>query len=172
MDSRPCPTPQGQALRGNDSKTRAKGRLQGSWHRKAERPLCSAIARKAAFTFIAIMFTLAASDLLAQGPFPGQSPPAQPMGPPQTVPLPQQHPAQYAFRPDLTNPEFGECLNLEKVWKGLWQQYAQEYQRARMMNPRDPQYAQMTFYLRNLKQQLDAAWQTFSGRCVYFPENR
>jgi len=127
---------------------------------------------KASLILVAIMFAAAPFDLLAQAPFPGQPPPAQPMGPPQPVPAPQQQPAQYAFRPDLTNPEFGECLNLEKVWQAAWQHYAQEYQRARMMNPRDPQYMQMTFYLRNLKQQLDATWKTFSGRCVYFPENR
>ncbi|MGO9570781.1 MAG: hypothetical protein ACLP5H_24920 [Desulfomonilaceae bacterium] len=121
---------------------------------------------------ILAIFLLAAAPvaLLAQAPYAGQPPaPPQPMRPPQQVPVPQQQPSEYAFRPDLTNPEFGECLQLEKAWQAAWQRYAQEYQRARWMNPRDPQYPQMTYYLQNLKQQLDAAWQSFSGRCVYFP---
>jgi hypothetical protein len=123
---------------------------------------------------ILLVLLLAAipSIALGQVPYPSQSPPAQPLGPPQQVPGPQQQPMEYAFRPELTNPEFGECLNLEKVWRAAWQRYAQEYQRARMMNPSDPQYAQMTYYLRNLKQQLDASWQAFSGKCIYFPRNR
>ncbi|MCL4538747.1 MAG: hypothetical protein M1378_03990 [Bacteroidetes bacterium] len=135
--------------------------------------------QKLKITLIFLSFLVAAMPvgIPAQGPYPGQPAPAQPMGPPaqpmgpppQQVPGPQQQPSEYAFRPDLTNPEFGECLQLEKAWQAAWQRYAQEYQRVRWMNPRDPQYAQMTYYLRNLKQQLDATWQNFSGRCVYFP---
>ncbi len=127
---------------------------------------------KTALVLLIFFLAVIPVALLAQAPYPGQAPPAQPMGPPgppQQVPSPQQQPGEYAFRPDLTNPEFGECLQLEKAWQAAWQRYAQEYQRVRWMNPRDPQYAQMTYYLRNLKQQLDATWQTFSGRCVYFP---
>jgi hypothetical protein len=122
-------------------------------------------------TLIFLTFLLAAipTGITAQGPYPGPPPPVQPMGPPPQGPAPQQQPSEYAFRPDLTNPEFGECLQLEKAWQATWQRYAQEYQRFRWMNPNDPQYAQMTYYLRTLKQQLDATWQTFSGRCVYFP---
>jgi hypothetical protein len=95
--------------------------------------------------------------------------------PPMLAPPPAQQnqpPAEYAFRPDLTNPQFGECLQLEKNWKMLWQRYAQEYQRAQMINPRDPNYAQVSYYMRSLKAQLDAAWQNFSSRCVYFPQGR
>jgi hypothetical protein len=124
-------------------------------------------------TLILLIFLLIAipAGISAQAPYPAQSRPTQPMQPPQQVPgAQQQQPAEYAFRPDLTNPEFGECLNLEKTWQAAWQRYVQEYQRVRWMNSRDPQYAQMTYYLRTLKQQLDAAWQNFSGRCVYFPK--
>ncbi len=125
---------------------------------------------KMAFIFLTFLVAATPVALFAQGPYPGQSPlPARPIGPPQQVPVPQQQPSEYAFRPDLTNPEFGECLQLEKAWQAAWQRYAQEYQRHRWMNPSDPQYPQMTYYVRNLKQQLDATWQTFSGRCVYFP---
>ncbi|AFM26408.1 hypothetical protein [Desulfomonile tiedjei] len=103
-------------------------------------------------------------------------PPQQPMGPPgppvQQPPQGMQQPTEYAFRPDLTNPQFGECLNLEKQWKMLYQHYVQEYQRAQMMNPRDPNYGMVTRQMQNLKYQLDNAWNTFSSRCVYFPRQR
>ena len=38
------------------------------------------------------------------------------------------------------------------------------------MNQRDPNYVQMTYQLRDLKLQLDAAWHAFSSRCIYFPD--
>lgn len=120
-------------------------------------------------TWLLLTIPLAA---LGQAQYSGQPAQPQPTVPPRQVPGPQQQPTEYAFRPDLTNPEFGQCLNLEKTWRDLWQRYAQGYQQARMMNPSDPRYAQMTYYLGNLKQQLDAAWQNFSGRCVYFPHHR
>jgi hypothetical protein len=125
------------------------------------------------FIVITLLLVAAAVAVVsAQAPYPAPpSPPAQPVQPGQMAPQ-QQQPAEYAFRPELTNPQFGECLNLEKNWKMLWQQYAQAYQQARWMNPRDPQYAQMSYYLRNLKNQLDAAWQNFSSNCVYFPGRR
>jgi hypothetical protein len=123
---------------------------------------------KTILILLAFLLTAIPAGITAQAPYPAQPQPTQPMPPPQQPP--QQQPAEYAFRPDLTNPEFGECLNLEKIWRAAWQRYAQEYQRVRWMNPRDPQYGQMTYYLRNLKQQLDATWQNFSGRCVYFPK--
>jgi hypothetical protein len=94
-----------------------------------------------------------------QQPYPTQQPGAQPQG----------EALEYAFRPDLTNPEFGMCLQLEKNWKGLWERYYQLYHQARMMNPNDPQYAQLAYYLNVLKSQLDTAWYEFSSRCVYFP---
>ena len=101
-------------------------------------------------------------------------PPGQPVQPQPVQPQPGQsqggHPSEYAFRPDLSNPEFGRCLNLEKRWKALWQRYYQLYNQARMMNPNDRQYAQLTYYVQVVKQQLDAAWREFSGKCVYFPE--
>jgi hypothetical protein len=124
---------------------------------------------KTILIFLTFLLAAIPVGITAQGPYPGPPPPAQPMGPPQQGPAPQQQPSEYAFRPNLTNPEFGECLQLEKAWQATWQRYAQEYQRFRWMNPSDPQYAQMTYYLRTLKQQLDATWQNFSGRCVYFP---
>ncbi len=94
--------------------------------------------------------------------------PAQPMPGQQPAPGPQM-PREYAFRPDLTNPQYGECLGLERNWQGLWQRYAMEYQRAMAMNPRSPEYAEMTRYMQGLKQQLDQAWNIFSSRCIYFP---
>ena len=110
-----------------------------------------------------------------QGSYPPQGPPPQqyqappPAQAPQQYQAPQQQQLEYAFRPDLTNPQFGECLQLEAQWKALYQQYYQNYQRARSINPRDPAYARYSYYLRDLKRQLDAAWSNFSGRCVYFP---
>ncbi len=123
---------------------------------------------------IVISLTLVAAVTVvasAQAPYPAPQLTRPPVQPGQTAPGPQQ-PLEYAFRPDLTNPQYGECLGLEKNWKMLWQQYAQAYQQAQMMNPRDPQYAQMSYYLRNLKTQLDTAWQNFSSKCVYFPRRR
>jgi len=96
--------------------------------------------------------------------------PAQPMPGPTGPPVQQQQrPQEYVFRPDLTNPEYGECLGLERNWQAMWHRYTQEYQRVVMMNPRDPNYGQMTRYLQGLKQQLDQAWGIFSSKCVYFP---
>ncbi len=117
-------------------------------------------------TFAVLLVVTAPAAGLAQF----QAPP--PMLAPPPAQQNQQSPAEYAFRPDLTNPQYGECLQLEKTWKMLWQRYAQEYQRAQMMNPRDPQYAQMSYYMQSLKNQVDAAWQNFSSRCVYFPSRR
>ena len=111
-----------------------------------------------------------------------QAPPSYPMtvppgptAPPGSPPggqVPRQGGTQYAFRPDLSNPEYGQCLNLEKNWQNLWHTYNQLYHQATSMNQRDPNYVQMTYQLRDLKQQLDAAWHTFSSRCVYFPDPR
>lgn len=81
----------------------------------------------------------------------------------------QQPTQEYAFRPELTNPEYGECLQLEKHWKELSNSYAHYYQQARMMHPGNPQYPQMTNFLQQMKMQLDAAWNNFSSRCIYFP---
>jgi hypothetical protein len=81
----------------------------------------------------------------------------------------QQQRQEYAFRPNLTNPEYGQCLGLEKNWKNLWQQYAQGYQQAQSLSPQDPRYAQMSYYLVDLKRRLDDAWYQFSSRCIYFP---
>jgi len=113
------------------------------------------------------------SPYLPQGPYPAQAP-IRPGGAPQPMPPASQgqQPLEYAFRPDLSNPEFGECLGLEKNWQAHWQRYAQAYQQVMMMNPNDPQYRQMASYAQTLKQQLDAAWNAFSGKCVYFPPRR
>jgi len=101
-----------------------------------------------------------------------QPQPAQPMQPPAQAPPVQQQqqaPGEYAFRGDLTNPEFGECLALERTWQANWYRYAAEYRRAIMMNPKDPNYPQMTRYIQGLRQQLDQSWNIFSSKCIYFP---
>lgn len=80
-----------------------------------------------------------------------------------------QPPLEYAFRPDLTNPQYGECLRMEKNWRALWERYYQLYSQALAMR-NHPGYAQMTWRLQTLRRQLDAAWQTFSSQCVYYPQ--
>lgn len=109
----------------------------------------------------------AAHSQAPPSPYPPQvQPPPQAPG---TQPPPGfQQPLEYAFRPELTNPEYGQCLAMEKQWKDLWNQYNQLYHQARMLNPRDPRYAQMTYYLYDLKRRLDGAWNNFAARCVYF----
>jgi len=114
------------------------------------------------------------TEVHGQGTYapPGPPPPARPAPPPGVAPpapQPQQRPMEYAFRPDLTNPEYGECLQLEKGWQGLWQRYAQYYQQFRSTRPDDPQYQQLAYIMQQLKSQLDTAWNEFSSRCVYFP---
>ncbi len=118
------------------------------------------------FLIILVVFLLP-TIACSQAPYYPQAP-AQPMPGQQPAPGPQM-PSEYAFRPDLTNPQYGECLGLERNWQGLWQRYAMEYQRAMAMNPRSPEYAEMTRYMQGLKQQLDQAWNIFSSRCIYFP---
>ncbi len=117
----------------------------------------------------------------AQQPYPGQMPaphgpppaPGQPQAPSrQQMPGQQQMPAEYAFRPDLTNPEYGRCLNLEKHWKNMWQMYAHQYQVFRSMGPRDPRAVRLSYFLRDLRGKLDAAWENFSRACVYFPRQQ
>jgi hypothetical protein len=128
-----------------------------------------------AFVVIAVLCSILFLGLgfpCAQYPAPQPYPQGPPMGrQPQPNQQPQQ-PLEYAFRPNLSNPEYGECLNLEKNWKNLWQTYYQLYNQTRMMNPSDPQYAQMANYVNHMKMRLDAAWADFSGRCVYFPNHR
>lgn len=156
--------------------------------------------RRSGLTFTGVLCAVMTIWLIpaicpAQAPYPPPTPMAppppgpgqvQPMLPPQApvqqqpapgMPMqPQQPPGQgsgsleYAFRPDLTNPEFGVCLNLEKQWKDLWQHYYQLYSQIRTMNPNDPRYARLTYYAQGMKAQLDAAWNDFSSRCVYFPQ--
>lgn len=112
----------------------------------------------------------------SQSPFQGV--PQAPVPPmprqmaPQRAPAapPQQMPSEYAYRPDLSNPEFGECLQLEKNWKTIWNSYYQAYYHAQRMSPSDPQYPQMAAYVNNLRYQLDAAWSNFSQKCIYFPK--
>jgi hypothetical protein len=128
----------------------------------------------AVLAFTAIM-AITAGIALAQGPYPMQAPPAQTGPPPGAAPpgpAQQQQPLEYAFRPDLTNPEYGECLQLERNWRTLWQRYAQAYQTAMTLTPSHPQYQQQVAYVNGLKAQLDASWSAFSGKCVYFPPAR
>ncbi|MGC8604923.1 MAG: hypothetical protein ACP5VS_14735 [Desulfomonilaceae bacterium] len=131
--------------------------------------------KKLIFTFLVILASMPFMGIESpNAQYPGQ-PPGPPMGyaTPQTSPYQQQQqPLEYAFRPDLTNPEYGECLNLEKRWKALYQSYYSAYSQASMLNLRDPQYAQMANYVNGMKAQMDAAWASFSGRCVYFPKHR
>jgi hypothetical protein len=129
---------------------------------------------------------VAPPPLPPSAPYPQQAPvapePAPPSqqspypAPPQRAQQPQQYPQsqrqEYAFRPDLTNPQYGSCLGLEKSWKSLWQQYAAGYQQAQSLNPQDPRYAQMSYYLTDLKRRMDAAWYQFSSECIYFPAKR
>ena len=129
---------------------------------------------------LAVVLALVPASAWSQAPYPPQQPypgqaPMAPVGPPlqqQPPAVQQEQPLEYAFRPDLSNPEYGECLRLEKNWRGLWQRYAQIYQQVRYMNPNDPQYRQMASYAQNMKQQLDSAWNDFSGKCIYFPSRR
>ncbi len=117
-----------------------------------------------------------------QAPFPQQQPgpmgemrpqPPQQMAPMGRPQVPQQYQQQqslqYAFKPELTNPEYGQCLQLEKQWKALYQRYYQEYERIRMYGAQSGDYVG---YLQNLRQQMDAAWNNFSSRCVYFPKKK
>jgi hypothetical protein len=101
-----------------------------------------------------------------QAPVPGPDSRQQQRPPGQQKPPPGK---EYVFRPELTNPEFGECLQLEKNWKTLWGNYTQIYEQTRWMHPSSPQYAQTTYYLQQLKMQLDAVWNTFSTKCIHFP---
>ena len=104
-------------------------------------------------------------------PVPGypQTVPAQPMQQPAPGPPAQQQLPEYAFRGDLSNQQYGECLGLERTWQANWYRYATEYQRAMMVSTKDPIYPQMTWYIQGLKQQLDQSWNNFSSKCVYFP---
>lgn len=117
----------------------------------------------------------------AQGPYAPQAPePPQaiPLGPRTAPPPPPPQTGQgeksleYAFRPELTNDEYGRCLKMEKHWKSLWQRYYDYYRQFAYGNPEDPSYAQAGYHLNQLKQELDGAWNAFSGQCVYFPARR
>jgi hypothetical protein len=98
--------------------------------------------------------------------------PQQPMQPGPPAAPQQEQPSEYAFRPDLTNPQFGQCLQMEKQWQALWNQYYHFYDQHRMMNPADDSYRAMTQYVLSLRQQLDQAWAAFSAQCIYFPSRR
>jgi hypothetical protein len=135
---------------------------------------CFAAVMSILFVILGVPYVLdpavAQVPYVPQAPVPQQAPQAAPRQ--QPAPVDQQRSLEYAFRPDLSNPEYGECLNLERHWKTLWNSYTQSYQQAAMMHPSDPRYAQMASYVNSLRQQLDAAWNNFSSRCVYFPRSR
>jgi hypothetical protein len=162
-----------------------------SWRAPARRLSVARLSRPrvpARVVTCLISVLLLAMGSAAQAQYPLQAPPApqtpqtpaapQPapsVRPPQVGgagPSPQgsdpQKPLEYAYRPELTNPEFGNCLSLEKNWRGLYQQYYREYEQLRMVDTRDPQYSAYVYRLQQLKQQLDAAWSAF-GPCIYFP---
>ncbi len=124
------------------------------------------IPEKPFFTMLLVMVAILTSlvlpvEVVSQAQFQGVPQPPQRQ--------PQQMDSEYAFRPNLTNPEFGECLQLERNWKTLWNSYYQAYYHAQRMHPSDSQYQQMAAYVNNLRYQLDAAWTNFSQKCVYFP---
>jgi hypothetical protein len=121
-----------------------------------------------AITCVALVLIVFPMSVSAQAPYPMPGRPApQPMPPPQPQ-MPQQ-PLEYAFRPELTNPEYGECLTLEKNWRDLWNRYYQLFQHTRTANPADPHYQTFIYQAQQLKMQLDIAWQAFSSKCIYFP---
>jgi|WetSurMetagenome_2_1015567.scaffolds.fasta_scaffold679970_2 hypothetical protein len=148
--------------------------------------------------YIAALFLgmfLITGAVFAQAPFPAQVPqapqqPAQPTLPPPVpgapmqpyppqpaFPQPQQQQPQqgrleYSFRPELSNPEYGQCLQLEKHWKALYLKYYQDYSNVRWLSAGDPNYQFYISQLQGLKQQLDAAWQAFSNKCIYFPRRK
>lgn len=123
---------------------------------------------KAAIVFVALLVIVTAASVTAQGPYPVPRPPAPQQAHPPPPQVPQQ-PLEYAFRPELTNPEYGECLTLEKNWRDCWNRYYQLWQQTRMANPADPYYQMMIYQAQQLKMQLDIAWQAFSSKCIYFP---
>jgi hypothetical protein len=132
-----------------------------------------------AFTAIVIVgvsvLTFAQWPNAPQAPEPPQvAPPGsrQAPPPPQSGGVRQERPLEYAFRPELTNEEYGRCLKMEKHWKGLWQRYYDYYRQFAYASSQDPSYAQASYHLNQLKQELDAAWNAFSGQCVYFPARR
>jgi hypothetical protein len=124
-------------------------------------------------TTILVVFVSGLFMSVAHGqiPYPAQG--QRPMGPYQAGPgqgPPQANmPQEYAFRPDLSNPEFGNCLQLEKNWKAFWERYTNYYEQVRMMHPGSPQFGQATRVLQHMKMELDAAWNAFQGQCIYFP---
>jgi hypothetical protein len=137
----------------------------------SSRPFFLVIVALASIPLMGFQFTNAQYPM---APSPPQGPPAgypQQQAPFQQ-PQPQPQPLAYAFRPNLTNPEYGQCLGMEKRWQSLYQSYYALYNQARGMNPSDPQYAQTANYVNYMKSQLDSAWAEFSGKCVYFPERR
>lgn len=125
-------------------------------------------------TFMTICWTavLLVAIVEAQGPPYDryQSIPHQEAQPP--MPFQQQMPPEYAFRPDLSNPEYGNCLQWERNWKTLWYRYSEYYNQVRMMHPGDQRFGPATRYLQSMKMELDAAWNTFRNNCIYFPRTR
>jgi hypothetical protein len=121
--------------------------------------------------FILVLVQAPPATLWAQAPYAPQAPMMPPQGPPAQGGQGQQ-PSEYAFKPDLSNPQYGQCLQMERQWKGLWNQYYQLYYQHRQMNPADPSYGQLSHHLGALKMQLDAAWQQFSSQCIYFRSRR
>lgn len=76
---------------------------------------------------------------------------------------------EYAFRPNLTNPEYGQCLKMEQHFQGLYNQYTQLYNQYTVTPTSHPNYAQLANHLNQLRVQLENAWQTFAAQCIYFP---
>jgi hypothetical protein len=135
------------------------------------------------FLALLSLMLLQISAALAQMQYQPTMPPQTPILPPQQMypgtpgqaqsvppnPPQGQGSVQYAFRPDLSNPEYGQCLQMEKQWKALYQRYYQEYERIRLYGY---QQGDSGAYLQSLRQQMDAAWNNFSSRCVYFPKQK
>ncbi len=111
------------------------------------------------------------------GPQPTQPAPARPVNPQREQQRGYQGQAgfpkqKYAYRPDLTNPQYGQCLKMEEQYWKMWEEYNQLYQTANTMYPGDPRYARITRYLQGLSQRMNQAWSAFSSRCIYFPESQ
>ncbi|MBI5570515.1 MAG: hypothetical protein HY914_11275 [Desulfomonile tiedjei] len=134
------------------------------------------------WTLVVAAIALIVIAEISQGPASAQNPyvPQRPVVPPpsampQLSPQPQpqgQGPLLYDFRPGMSNAQYGRCLWLEKNWKTLWERYESGYRQAQSLNPQDPRYAEIGRDLANLKQQLDAAWQTLTDECIYFHDRR
>ncbi len=88
---------------------------------------------------------------------------------PSVAPSPDQPGLRYAFRPDLNNYQYGQCLTMERQYMEMWHQYREAYMKITMMGQRHPMYGALTQQIQAMKQQMDTLWNNFSGTCIYYP---